>query len=149
MGTYDTLLGMCATNIWAVNQAAYTDAFVAATTARLGVAPRESAVGIESSHIRPSHRLFTLVRNQCDCRAAIGLGDGAEAQDEIALASILSWIHDLPTISPHISRLAVVRAWSPDGARATPTHTRTTTAPEVDEATLRTVRDNELLVVDY
>lgn len=140
---------MCATNLWAVNAAAFTPEFQRFTTDRLGIAPARSEFTIASSRVRGSSVIFTLTARQCDCSALIGLGAEREDREEISAEAWLGWLHDLPEHVSHVSRLAVLRAWSPSGTAVTPEHARGLTVAEVDEQVLRTVGDDHLLTIDY
>lgn len=52
-------------------------------------------------------------------------------------------------MSPHVSRIAVLRAWSPDDDVVTPQRSRGIRIGELDETILRDVRDDMLLTLDY
>lgn len=138
---------MCQTNVWAVNAAAYTPAFVRFTTERLGVAPQETSLRIDSSRVRPSAVHFTLTTRMCDCDSLIGRLDD-EVPGEIPAASWLAWLHELPTTVESLSRIAVLKAWSPDDV-AKPSRAQGVTIAEVDEARLRSLGDDALLTIDY
>lgn len=140
---------MCATNLWAVNGAAFTPDFEAFTAERLGVAPELSELRIASDRVRGSSAVFTLTTRMCDCDALVGRGDAAEVAGEVRGEDLLSWIRDLPERVPHVSRLAVLRAWSPESDDVAPVRARGVRATEVDEATLRGLGDDELLTIDY
>ena len=140
---------MCATIIWAVNQAAFTDEFRAATTERLGVEPQPTEFRIASGRVRRSAAHFTLTRNMCDCDGLVGLRDDPLRDDETNAQALLAWIRELPEISPHVARLAILRAWSPQDWDVRPQHARSVTVDEVDEARLRGVLDDSLLTIDY
>ena len=137
---------MCATNLWAVNAAAWTPAFTELTAARLGVAPQRSTLRIASSRVRPSSVTFTLTPHMCDCRALVGRGDDPAEPAEIGATAWLAWLRDLPGAVPHVARLAVLRTYDPDSA---PRHARGVRAHEVTERTLRGVRPGSLLTIDW
>ncbi len=140
---------MCATNVWAVNAAAFTPEFRLFTAERIGVEPQAVELLIASSRIRASSVAFTLTLNMCDCRTLIGRRHDDPAADEASAEAWLGWLRDLPERVPHLSRIAILRAWSPQGAAVTPVRTRGVRINEVTEETLRDVRDDMLLTVDY
>ena len=140
---------MCATNIWAVNAAAYTPDFERFTTESVGVAPRTTNYRIASDRVRPSAVTFTLTRNMCDCASLIGLRDSRERADETSANAWLGWMRELPAIAPHVSRLAVFRAWSAEDDHIAPDRTTAVSIDELDEPLLRSLDDNALLTVDY
>lgn len=61
----------------------------------------------------------------------------------------LGWLRELPDHVPHVSRIAVLRAWSPDDDVVTPQRSRGIRIGELDETTLRDIRDEMLLTLDY
>ncbi|GAA1995211.1 hypothetical protein GCM10009718_36660 [Isoptericola halotolerans] len=141
---------MCTTLVWAVNRAADTEGLRRFTHERLGVSPRPAGRRIVADQVRPGAVTFTVTPNLCDCRALIGLHDEPESPGEIGAGAWLGWLRDLPSAAPYLTRLAVLRAWSPDDTAAlVPVATRSVAVDAVDEATLRTVRHDALLVVDY
>jgi hypothetical protein len=141
---------MCATLVWAVNAAADVDDVWHLTRTVLGVEPRPTAYRIDSPEVRPTARHFTVARHQCDCRALVGAGDDPPGPGEVPADSWLGWVRALPTAAPHLTRLSVLRAWSPDDAAAeAPVSMRRVPVADVDEATLRGVGDDALLVIDY
>lgn len=140
---------MCATNIWAVNSAAYTDAFRQFTCDRLGVEPEETDLRIASGRVRGSAQSFTITPRMCDCQALIGLRKDSLVDGEVQAEDWLGWIRELPTHVPHISRLAVLHAWSPEEDEVRPARARGVSVAAVNEAVLREVRDNVLLTIDY
>lgn len=138
---------MCQTNVWAVNAAAYTPAFVRLTTECLGVPPVATEMRIDSSLVRPSGVHFTLTTRMCDCDSLIGRRDD-EVPGEISVVSWLRWLHELPVGIDYLSRIAVLKAWSVDSL-AKPSHTKGVTISEVSEELLRSIEDDALLVIDY
>ena len=140
---------MCATNLWAVNAAAFTEVFQMFTAERLGVEPRIEALRIDSRQVRGSSQVFTLTLHSCDCGSLIGQQDERPNPHEIGAESWLSWLRDLSEVVPHLSRIAVLRAWNPDAAVVTPLRSRSIRIGELDEAALREVHDDMLLTIDY
>jgi len=140
---------MCATNLWAVNGAAFTPAFQEFTAERLGVAPTVEEMRIASSRVRGSSRVFTLTTRMCDCDSLIGRRSEPEHDDEISALRWLGWLRELPGAVLHLSRIAVLRAWSPEGDVVTPQRSRGIRIHELDEKTLRDIRDDSLLTIDY
>lgn len=104
---------MCATNLWAINAAAFTPEFTRFTADALGVAPSPSEMRISSSRVRNSSTVFTLIRRMCDCDSLVGRRNGQAVDGEISAEAWLTWLRDLPAHVPHVSRIAVMRAWSP------------------------------------
>lgn len=140
---------MCATVIWAVNQAAFTDEFRDATEELLGVAPQPTEFRIASSRVRRSAAHFALTRRMCDCDGLVGLRERQLEPGETSADALLGWIRDLRAISPHAARLAVLRAWSPEEWEVRPRHASSASVDEVDETLLRRMRDDSLLTIDY
>jgi len=140
---------MCATNLWAVNGAAFTPGFQEFTAERLGVAPSVEEMSIASSRVRGSSRVFTLTTRMCDCDSLIGRRSDPEHDDEISAERWLGWLRELPDAVPHLSRIAILRAWSPEDDVVTPQRSRGIRIGELDEATLRDIRDDMLLTIDY
>ena len=136
-------------NLWAVNAAAYTPAFERFTAERLGVAPVASEMRIDSGRVRSSSCVFTLTTRMCDCDSLIGRRNENAHDDEISAERWLGWLRELPDAAPHISRIAVLHAWNPEGDVVTPQRSRGIQIGELDEATLRDVRDDMLLTIDY
>lgn len=141
--------GMCATNLWAVNAAAFTPEFERFTAEQVGVAPQVSELRIASSRVRGSSVVFTLTQRMCDCDSLIGRGSDDPANGEVAAEDWLAWLRELPTQVPHVSRLAVLRAWSPQADDVAPQHAKGVTISEVTEQVLRGLKDNSLLTIDY
>lgn len=140
---------MCATNLWTINAAAYTAVFERFTEDRLGIAPLESATRISSARVRGTSVVFTLTRRMCDCDTLIGRRDGSNAQGEIEAEAWLGWLRELPDHVPHVARIAVLRAWSPGGDAVIASTARGIRIGELSEDTLRGIRDNALLTIDY
>lgn len=137
---------MCATNLWAVNAAAFTPEFQRFTVERIGVEPQLSEMSIASSRVRGSSVVFTLTRNMCDCSTLIGARQESIGENEASAEDWLAWLRELPEHVPHLSRLAVLRAWSPKEYAITPARTRGIRLKDVTEQLLR---DNHLLTIDY
>ena len=140
---------VCATNIWAVNSAACSETFMRFTSERLGLRPQETDLKIVSSRVRGSARSFILTPMMCDCRALIGLGDDFLVEGEVKAEDWLGWLRGLPEHVPHVSRLAVLHAWSPKEDEVRPARARGVQVAAVDEAVLRDLRDDALLTIDY
>jgi hypothetical protein len=140
---------MCAINLWAVNAAAFTTEFQRFTTERLSVAPVAEEMSIGSSRVRGSSRVFTLTTRMCDCDSLIGRRADPAREDEISAERWLGWLRELPDHVPHVSRIAVLRAWSPGNDVITPQRSRGIRIGELDEAILRDIRDDMLLTLDY
>ncbi len=140
---------MCATNLWAVNAAAFTPEFQQFTVERLGVEPEITEMSIASSRVRGSSVLFTLTRNMCDCSTLIGARQEPVGEDEASAEDWLAWLRELPEHVPHLSRLAILRAWNPEEDAVTPARARGIRLKDVTERVLRDMRDNHLLTIDY
>lgn len=140
---------MCATNIWAVNAAASTPEFVRFTQERLGVAPEPAPFRIASSRVRDSSSVFTLTTRMCDCTSLIGAKQDAVPDGEITAEQWLGWLRDMPDHVPHVARLAVLRAWSPEDDVVRPARARDIRIHEATEDILRGVGDDHLLTIDY
>lgn len=141
---------MCATVIWAVNAAAFTPELKQFTRARLGVTPQETDYRIVADEVRPSSVPFSLTVNTCDCGGLIGQGtDGDPGAGELTATQLLSWLQDLPANVPHVSTVAVAREWSPSTNDFNPARARRAMIDAIDEAALRDVVDDSLLVIDY
>lgn len=143
------MVGMCATNLWAINAAAFTPDFARFTFDTLGVAPSPSEMRISSTRVRSSSASFTLTRQMCDCDTLVGRRRDPPADGEISAEAWLTWLGDLPTHVPHVSRIAVMRAWSPEDDALVPSRARGIRIGELSEETLRDVRDDNLLTIDY
>lgn len=140
---------MCATNLWAVNAAAFTPHFSGFTAERIGIEPTPLDMHIASSRVRKSSAVFTLTHNMCDCSTLIGCGRDSAAGDETSADAWLGWLRELPDNVPHVSRVAVLRAWSPEEDSVTPERARGIHVRELTEDILRDVRDEMLLTIDY
>lgn len=140
---------MCSINLWAVNTAAFTPKFQQFTTEQIGVAPTIHEVRILSPHIRPSSKVFTLDLQMCDCDSPIGRGIEGQPADKAGTEDWLGWLRELPDYAPHLNRISVLRAWSPDYVTSTPESTQSIGITEVDEAVLRDIDDEMLLTIDY
>lgn len=140
---------MCAIAIWAVNTSAFTDEFRSRTELRLGVAPRPTEYRIVSHEVRPTAKHFTLTRNACDCDGLVGLGARQLRLDETSAESLTQWIATLPETAPHLSRLVVLRAWSPTERAISPARVRSALVGDVDQPLLRSIGDDTLLTIDY
>lgn len=140
---------MCATNLWAVNAAAFTPELERFTAEQIGVAPQVSELRIALSRVRGSSAVFTLTQRMCDCDSLIGRGSDDPVDGEVAAEDWLTWLRELATQVPHVSRLAVLRAWSPQDDDVAPRHTKGVTISEVAEQVLRGLKDNSLLTIDY
>ena len=140
---------MCAVNLWVVNAAAFTPEFQSFTADRLGVAPFLEELRIASGRVRGSSQVFTLTTRMCDCDSLIGRRSEPEHDDEISADSWIGWLRELPDAVPHISRIAVLRAWSPEDDLVSPKRSRGIRIDDLDEAILRGVRDDMLLTIDY
>lgn len=140
---------MCATNLWAINAAAYTREFRQFTADRISAAPTPSAVRIASDHVRDSSAVFTLTRRMCDCDTLVGRRNDAPVDGEVTADEWLGWLRDLPAHVAHVSRVAVLRTWNPEGESAVPSRARGIRIDEVSEEVLRDIRDDDLLTIDY
>ncbi|MFT4156422.1 MAG: hypothetical protein QM630_00610 [Microbacterium sp.] len=140
---------MCATNLWVINSAAFTPEFTRFTADRLGVAPTPSAMRISSSRVRNSSIVFTLIRRMCDCDTLVGRRNDPPVDGEISAEAWLTWLRDLPAHVPHVSHIAIMRAWSPEDDVIAPTRARGIQIGELTEDVLRDVRDDNLLTIDY
>ena len=136
-------------NLWVVNAAAFTQQFCRFTAQRIGVEPMLTDLRIASGRIRSSSAAFTLTRNMCDCSTLIGGRNDAPARDEVEAEAWLDWLHTLPAHVPHVSRVAVLRAWSPEEGSVVPAQARGIQISELDEDALRNIRDDGLLTIDY
>lgn len=140
---------MCATNLWAVNAAAFTPDLHRFTLAQIGTAPAPTATRIVSSRVRGSSAVFTLTRRMCDCDSLIGRRNDAPVQEEPSADAWLAWLRDLPMHVPHISRIAVLRVWSPESDDVVPARSRGIKIAEISEDVLRGIREGTLLTIDY
>ena len=140
---------MCATVVWAINHAAYTPAFERFTETQIGVAPQPTEHLIVSSRVRRSAVSFTLTRNMCDCSSLIGSRSAAPSPSETDAASWLDWLRLLPEHTPFLTRLALLRAWSPAETALIPSHAAGLHRDAVDERVLRGIGDNSLLTIDF
>lgn len=140
---------MCATNLWAVNAAAFTPAFERFTAEQVGVRPQPSDLRIASSRVRGSSAVFTLTRRMCDCDSLIGRGGDAGVDGEVTAEAWLTWLRKLPMQVPHLSRLAVLRAWNPQDDDVAPRHAKGMTISKVSEQVLRALDEDSLLTIDY
>ena len=140
---------MCATNLWAVNSAAFTPDFQQFTAERIGVRPEPTDLRIASSRVRSSSAVFTLTQNMCDCSSLIGRRTDPPAQNEASADAWLGWLRDLPSHIPHLTRIAVLRAWSPESESVVPARARGIRIGDLSEETLRDSRDDWLLTIDY
>lgn len=140
---------MCATNLWAVNAAAFTPEFRRFTEERTGAAPEPTDLRISSDRVRRSSAVFTLTRRMCDCDALIGLRNDSLHEGEIGADAWLGWLRELPDHVPHVSRVAVLHAWSPQDDDIVPSRARGIRIGELSEEILRDLRDDALLTIDY
>lgn len=140
---------MCTTIVWAVNAAAFTPGFERFTAERLGIAPQPTELRIASDRVRASAVTFTITPNMCDCDSLIGGADGRLATGELTAQAWLGWLRELPDHARHLTRLALLRAWSPAQHAIVPAHTSGVRIGQVDEALLRSVGDDALLTIDY
>ncbi|WP_156250130.1 hypothetical protein [Pseudactinotalea terrae] len=139
---------MCTTVIWAINAAAYGESLLHATERRLGVAPQPTTTRIAASCVRPSAVHFTLTRRMCDCDALVGLRDRPAEPGEIPAPALLGWLHDLPSLAPHVTRLAVLPAWNPADV-VTPARALSVSISAVDEPLLRDIRADHVVAIEY
>lgn len=140
---------MCATNLWTINQAGFMPEFVRFTGEVLGVTPAPSDMRISSSRVRASSIVFTLIRRLCDCDTLVGRRNDPPVDGEISAEAWLTWLRDLPIHVPQVSRIGVMRAWSPEDDVIAPTRARGIQICELSEDVLRDVRDDNLLTIDY
>ncbi len=140
---------MCATNLWAINAAAFTSDFRRFTEDRLGVRPLQSSLRIASGRVRGSSAVFTLTRQMCDCNSLIGRRDDPPVRGEIDADAWLRWLRDVPDHVANVSRIAVLRAWSPEDDDVVPSRARGIRVEELREDVLRDIRDDDLLTIDY
>ncbi|WBL17840.1 hypothetical protein [Citricoccus sp. NR2] len=68
---------------------------------------------------------------------------------EISAQEWLTWLRELPSHVPHVSRIAVMRAWSPEDDVIAPTRARGIRIDELSEDVLRDIRDDNLLTINY
>lgn len=85
----------------------------------------------------------------CDCDTLVGRRNDPPVDGEISAEAWLTWLRDLPSHVPHVSRIAVMRAWSPEDDVIAPTRARGIRIGELSEDVLRDVRDDNLLTIDY
>lgn len=140
---------MCAINLWAVNAAAFTPDFHRFTAERIGLPPQPQRMRIVSDQVRTSAAVFSLSENMCDCSSFIGLRDERPSKDEPAGATWLAWLLDLPDHVPHLSRLAVLRAWSPEEGDVVPEQEHGIRSGQLTEDVLRGIDHDSLLTIDY
>ncbi len=140
---------MCATNFWTINKAAFTPEFARFTADTLGAGPTQSDMRISSSRVRRSSIVFTLVRRMCDCDTLVGRRNDPPVDGEITADAWLTWLRELPMHVPHVSRIGVLRAWSPEDDAIAPSRARGIRIGELSEDILRDVRDDSLLTIDY
>ncbi|WFP15751.1 hypothetical protein [Citricoccus muralis] len=140
---------MCATNLWSINAAAFTPEFTRFTADTLGVAPAPSEVNISSGRVRNLSTAFTLTRRMCDCDTLVGRRNDSPVDGEISAQEWLTWLRELPSHVPHVSRIAVMRAWSPEDDVIAPTRACGIRIDELSEDVLRDIRDDNLLTIDY
>lgn len=140
---------MCATNLWMINQAAFTSEFVRFTTDTLGVAPTKSDMRISSSRVRNTSFVFTLTPRMCDCSTIIGGRNDPPVDGEISAEAWLTWLRNLPDYVPPVARIGVMRAWRPEVDVIAPSRSRGIRIGELNEDILREVRDDNLLTIDY
>lgn len=140
---------MCATNLWAVNAAAFTPEFRRFTAEQVGVAPQDTLLRIASSRIRASSVMFTLTLRMCDCDTLIGRRADSPVIGEARAEDWLGWLRDLPDHAPLLSRLTVLRTWRPQEDAVVPARARGVRISEVTEDILRDIRDDMLLTIDY
>ncbi|MFF5322492.1 hypothetical protein ACWDHH_01780 [Janibacter hoylei] len=140
---------MCATNLWAINAAAFTSKFQRFTEGRLGMPPVQTTMRIASGRVRGSSVVFTLTSRMCDCDTLIGRRNEAPVHGEIEADAWLGWLRDMPDHVANVSRVAVLRAWSPGDDDVVPSRARGIGIGELSESVLRDVRDDTLLTIDY
>lgn len=140
---------MCATNLWAVNAAAYTPEFERFTAERVGIAPQLSDLRIASSRVRGAAVAFTLTARMCDCDSLIGRRNDPAVAGEVTAQAWLGWLRELPEHAPHLTRVAVLRAWSAQDDDVAPSRAKGVQISEVTEDVLRALRDDSLLTIDY
>lgn len=140
---------MCATNLWAINAAAFTSAFQEFTEDRLGTPPLQTIMRIASGRVRSSSAVFTLTRRMCDCDSLMGRRNDPPVHGEIDADVWLGWLREMPDHVANVSRIAVLRAWSPEEDDVVPSRARGIRVREFSEDVLRDIRDNNLLTIDY
>lgn len=140
---------MCATNLWAINAAAFTSEFQRFTEDKLGVPPLRTTMRIASGRVRGSSAVFTLTRRMCDCDSLIGRRNDPPVQEEIDADAWLGWLREMPDHVTNVSRIAVLRAWSPEDDDVVPSHARGVGVGDLTEDVLRDIRDDSLLTIDY
>lgn len=140
---------MCATNLWAINAAAFTSEFQRFTEDKLGVPPLRTTMRITSGRVRGSSAVFTLTRRMCDCDSLIGRRNDAPVHGEIDADAWLGWLREMPDHVTKVSRIAVLRAWSPEDDDVVPSHARGVRVADLTEDVLRDIRDDSLLTIDY
>ena len=140
---------MCATNLWAINAAAFTSKFQRFTEGRLGMPPVQTTMRIASGRVRGSSVVFTLTSRMCDCDTLIGRRNEAPVHGEIEADAWLGWLRDMPDHVANVSRVAVLRAWSPGDDDVAPSRARGIGIGDLSESVLRHFRDDTLLTIDY
>ncbi|MGP7814463.1 hypothetical protein [Glutamicibacter soli] len=140
---------MCQTVLWAINAHSFTERFVAETASRLGVAPQDTELRIKSSRVRSSSRHFELVPNMCNCGSLVGLGPGKKPSDGLDPQTLIAWLHVLPSIAEHVSRIAILNCWSPAEAEIVPRRASGIQVSQLAEQTLRSLPGDSLLTIDY
>jgi len=140
---------MCATNLWAINAAAFTSEFQRFTEDRLGMPPVQTTMRIASRRVRGSSVVFTLTSGMCDCDSLIGRRSDAPVHGEIEADVWLGWLRDMPDHVSNVSRVAVLRAWSPEDDDVVPSHARGVRVGDLTGEVLRDIRDDSLLTIDY
>ncbi|RAX48338.1 hypothetical protein DQ353_15550 [Arthrobacter sp. AQ5-05] len=138
---------MCATVLWAVNQAGCTPRFREWTKSRLGVDPEPSRRHLEVPElVGKTARLFTLPLQVCDCSSAVGHGRGKPDPGGPGVGDHVDWLHGLPGHSRFTSRVAVVRTWNPEETIFPAGTTRVDSAEPTDEKILLLPEENPLAI---
>lgn len=140
---------MCFTNLWAINAAAFSSEFQRFTEDRLGVPPVQTPMRIASGRVRGSSVVFTLTSRMCDCDSLIGRRNNAPVHGEIEADAWLGWLRDMSDHVANVSRVAVLRAWSPGDDDVAPSRARGIVVGELNESVLPDFRDDTLLTIDY
>lgn len=85
----------------------------------------------------------------CDCDSLIGRRNDPPMHEEIDADAWLGWLREMPDHVAHVSRIAVLRAWSPGDDDVVPSHARGVRVGDLTENVLRDIRDDSLLTIDY
>lgn len=79
----------------------------------------------------------------------IGRRNDAPVYGEIEADAWLRWLRDMPDHVANVSRVAVLRAWSPGDDDVARSRARGIGIGDLSESVLRHFRDDTLLTIDY